>query len=86
MEVIFDTNAVYYLETELSLANFEKLVEKVKKGLKIYITPITVIEMTSRLKEKPADFGMVQKAIKKLYQLNPGFKPKMILKGGLVEG
>ena len=76
MNVIFDTNAVYYLDSKLSKADFEKLCLKVSRNeLKIFISPITVIEMTSRLKENPSDFAMVQKAIKKLFKLNPNFLP-----------
>lgn len=76
MNVIFDTNAVYYLDSELTPTDFKKLVEKVQKGLlKVHITPITVIEMTSRLKENPSDFKKVQKAIQKLYELKPIFLP-----------
>lgn len=76
MNVIFDTNAVYYLDSKLSKAAFEKLILKVSNGeLTVFISPITVIEMTSRLKENPSDFNKVQDAIKKLFELNPTFLP-----------
>lgn len=76
MNAILDTNAIYYLDSKLSAAEFEKIEQKIKRSeLKIYISPITVIEMTSRLKEKPADFKKVQDAIKKLFLLSPSFLP-----------
>lgn len=76
MNAIFDTNAVYYLDSKLSEADFEKLILKVNNGeLAVFISPITVIEMTSRLKENPTDFKKIQDALKKLFKLNPIFLP-----------
>jgi len=76
MNVIFDTNAVYYLESKLSNENFEKMNQMVEKNeLTIFISPITVIEMTSRLKTQPNGFKKVQIALKKLMSLNPQFLP-----------
>ena len=67
MNVIFDTNAVYYLESKLSNENFEKMNQMVEKNeLTIFISPITVIEMTSRLKTQPNGFKKVQIALKNL--------------------
>ena len=75
MNVIFDTNSVYYLDSMLSYDEFELFKEKSKTGLHVFISPITAIEMASRLKEKPLDFSRVQQALKKLFDLNPSFLP-----------
>lgn len=76
MKAIFDTNSVYYLEDKLSEDDFQKLVVKVNEGqLKVFVSPITVIEMASRLEEAPNDFSKVQKAIQKLFKLKPIFLP-----------
>lgn len=76
MDVIFDTNTVYYLDSKLSNSEFEIIKQKVKrKELYVFISPITVIEMTSRLKTNPKDFLKVQNAVKKLFLLDPIFLP-----------
>jgi hypothetical protein len=76
MNAIFDTNTVYYLDSKLSNADFERLIVKITdKQLNIFVSPITVIEMTSRLKKKPSDFAMVKRTIGKLLKLNPIFLP-----------
>ena len=76
MDAIFDTNSVYYLEDKFSEDDFQKLVIKVNKGqLRVFISPITVIEMSSRLKENPSNFSKVQKAIQRLFKLKPVFLP-----------
>ena len=49
MNAIFDTNTVYYLDSRLSQIEFDRLVAKVTaKELNVFISPITVIEMSSR--------------------------------------
>ncbi|WP_201986006.1 hypothetical protein [Hymenobacter rubidus] len=76
MNAILDTNTVYYLDSKLSAEEYSKVSAKVGTGeLKVFVSPITVIEMTSRLKENPLDFIKVQNAIKKLMALNPIFLP-----------
>lgn len=73
---IFDTNSIYYLESQLSLEEFNIIKSKVdKKELSIFVTPISIIEMVSRIVEKPEDFGWVKDSVKKLLELNPNFLP-----------
>lgn len=77
MNLIFDTNSVYYLDNQnvLSIQSFNKLKDAVSTGkLRIYISPITVIEMASRIEdEKKGGFKKVKDALKKLMHLNPSF-------------
>jgi predicted nucleic acid-binding protein len=76
MNAILDTNAVYYLDSKLAVEEYDKILAKINTGsLKVFISALTVIEMTSRLKEKPHDFEKVQNAIKKLMALKPIFLP-----------
>ncbi|MBK8363642.1 MAG: hypothetical protein IPL24_08110 [Bacteroidetes bacterium] len=61
-----------YFGGKILKSSFDLIVEQLdKKKLKVFISPLTVIEMSSRLKENPADFNMVQNAVKKLLLLNP---------------
>jgi hypothetical protein len=76
MNVIFDTNSVYYLESELSEHDFIIIKQKIiTNKLQVFVSPITVIEMTSRLVECPLDFIKVKSAIIRLLKLNPTFLP-----------
>jgi len=76
MNAIFDTNPIYYLESKLTDTELKKLQEKViNEELKVFISPISVIEMGSRLKKTSSDFKKVQTSIRNLITLNPVFLP-----------
>jgi hypothetical protein len=81
--VIFDTNSIYYLDTtiqdktnHLTDNEFETLKKNTENGnLNIFISPISVIEMSSRLISTPNDFNKVQNSLKKMFCLCPKFLP-----------
>jgi hypothetical protein len=74
MKVILDTNAIYYLETKLSVFEFNILKNLVNLNkLQVYISPISVIEIASRIKNKFDDFTLIKKILTNLFLLNPIF-------------
>jgi hypothetical protein len=83
MNVILDTNAIYYLDTtnpnkdmHLTDNEFDILKANVEnQKLKIYISWLSMIEISSHLKVKPSDFATIQKGVQKLFELKPLFLP-----------
>lgn len=83
MNVIFDTNSIYYLDTanfntseHLSDNEFAILKENVEnKKLSIFISYISMVELSSHLKEQQKDFTTIQNGVRKLFELYPVFLP-----------
>jgi hypothetical protein len=83
MNVIFDTNSIYYLDTtnsnssqHLSDNEYENLKDNVENGnLSVFISYISMIELLSHLKEQPKDFTTIQNGVRNLLELKPVFLP-----------